>query len=285
MAWSRRRFAVLAWVIGGLTLAIGIGVATGAKLKTRSQTETLDTGLGTATASCKQGEKVVSGGFTTPDFNVDLTLGARITAYESYKGGRREWTVSARNDTATEGTLTAYAYCRKGKGTRTKSESVEVAPFPAEGSATASCGKGRKVVSGGSMSPGYDYKGFSGSVHPYESRKQGPRKWVASGNNRSSLAGTLIAYAYCRKGKGLKTVSESTQIQTDAAGTATARCKRGHRVVSGGFDVPDFDTFGPVVRVYESRKVGRRKWRASAIGFFAPGTLTAYAYCEKKKVK
>jgi hypothetical protein len=33
MAWTRRRFAVLACIVGVVTLAIGIGVATGAKLK------------------------------------------------------------------------------------------------------------------------------------------------------------------------------------------------------------------------------------------------------------
>jgi hypothetical protein len=41
MAWSRRRFAVLACLAGGVTLAVGISVATGAKLNVKVASSTV----------------------------------------------------------------------------------------------------------------------------------------------------------------------------------------------------------------------------------------------------
>jgi hypothetical protein len=55
----------------------------------------------------------------------------------------------------------------------------------------------------------------------------------------------------------------------------------GGGVVSGGFGFslePTTDAF-----VFSSHKVGKREWEVEAIDFEAPASLTAYAYCEKKK--
>jgi hypothetical protein len=69
-------------------------------------------------------------------------------------------------------------------------------------------------------------------------------------------------------------------------GTATAKCKRAQRIVSGGFDNPDFgpdQLAEPQLLPFVSMRVGNRRWTASAYNEgSASGTLTVYAYCEKK---
>lgn len=75
-----------------------------------------------------------------------------------------------------------------------------------------------------------------------------------------------------------------TAIASGGAPTdAVARCKRGQRVVSGGFETENFASEGGPF-VYASRKQGRRGW---LVRVFAtePEEFTAYAYCEKKPAR
>jgi hypothetical protein len=68
-----------------------------------------------------------------------------------------------------------------------------------------------------------------------------------------------------------------------AIASATAKCPSGQRATGGGFTAPAATAF-PLIRVYESRKLGQRSWRASG-QIFDPGlsgtalTVTAFAYC------
>jgi hypothetical protein len=60
-------------------------------------------------------------------------------------------------------------------------------------------------------------------------------------------------------GKGLKTKSQTTEVDPLENGTATAKCKKGTRAVSGGFDGPGFDPTGidgPAVYAYVLRAGG-----------------------------
>jgi hypothetical protein len=111
-----------------------------------------------------------------------------------------------------------------------------------------------------------------------------------SDEKRSDQAGSAFNNAYCHKGKRLKERSASVTVPAfPAADSLTARCERGEKVVSGGFDSPDFGAdFGtdPQVLPVRSMKTGKRKWKGSAYlnsPFDGSGTFTVYAYCEKKK--
>jgi hypothetical protein len=71
-----------------------------------------------------------------------------------------------------------------------------------------------------------------------------------------------------------------------AIATATAKCPSGQRATGGGFAAPAPTLTNNFIRVYESRKVGQRRWRASGQLYDAPyaptgiaQTVTAFAYC------
>jgi hypothetical protein len=289
MAWMRRRFAVGACIVGMAILAIGIGAASGAKLKTSSATTTVPSGeTGSATAKCKKGTKALSGGFEGPP---DTPTGVGAPGYESRRLGGRKWIYSSYNSGTGE-TVTSFAYCRD---ERIRVESAETGIAASSGGieleigdATARCPRGTKVVSGGFDNPDFDTQGgFTGpNIRPYESVKVGKRSWRISAYNRSNEAGILVAYAYCHKGKALKTRQASIALPLGPGGfpngTVVASCKRSQRVVSGGFssDQPS-DFTGPFFA--RSKRMGKRKWVVSALANVLGPTITAYAYCEKKK--
>jgi hypothetical protein len=121
-------------------------------------------------------------------------------------------------------------------------------------------------------------------IFPYESLKQGGRKWRASGQNLGSGDGELLAQVNCREAEKLGTKQKSETIASLEDAEVAVKCKRGDRVVSGGFAIGNpFDPggdYGPYV--YASRKQGRRTWVRSFFGY-SPNSeqVTAYAYCEE----
>lgn len=167
-----------------------------AKLSVRSAQTVIPAGsptaaLGTATATCPKGSTAVSGGFAGPrETDVD------IRPYESRRTGKRAWTVSAYSFGSAGGTLTAQVGCQKQAGKlKTASAETSVASEPATGTATATCKKGLRAISGGFLASTQDT-----DINPYASFKQGGRGWIVSGLNGGPQPGTLTAYAYCRKG-------------------------------------------------------------------------------------
>jgi hypothetical protein len=258
------------------------GTAIGAGLKTKSKTVTVsgDSTTG-ATAKCKQHQVVISGGFQA-EHSDDVF----ILPHTAKSKGARKYTTLASNVTDESGTWTAFAYCRAGERLDKREASVTIPgstfPIAETGSATAKCKRGTKVVSGG-----FEGQAVNGAnVQPYESRKEGGRKWTVSAGNYDESSGTLTAYAFCGDEAGLKTKSASITKVVQSPGTVSAKCEKGQRVISGGFDNPDFGTdffSDPQVTPYTSMRAGKRKWTVSAFAFgFGGGTLTAYAYCEQK---
>ena len=73
-------------------------------------------------------------------------------------------------------------------------------------------------------------------------------------------------------GAGLKTESKRTTLQADETGSATAKCKRGTKVVSGGFSGPltPNGSLGPQIFPTASTKSGKRRWTASAFNMRQP---------------
>jgi hypothetical protein len=252
--------------------ALVVATTGGAALKTKSASVELEANeMGSATAQCKRGTEAVSGGFEMPEFS---------GVFEAVRAGKRKWTITGRSGGLEAGTLTAFVYCDKSRpGLKKKSSEV---PFDSETStvsATAKCKRGSEAVSGG----------FSGEAgfrpNALALRRDGKRRWTASALNPFDT-GTFTAFAYCDKSEpGLKTRSTTVAIGDFDHGSATTKCRRGTQLVSGGFSSPPVMTAGfpgPAVIVIESRREGKRGWTASGLAGGGGGSLTVYAYCEKK---
>jgi hypothetical protein len=293
MAWTRRRLGVLACVVGGVILAIGIGVATGAKLKTTSASETLPADeFDSVTAKCKKGTKAVAGGFQS-DSNPDDPGSAAILPFMSRADGGRKWT-SAGLNVGSAGELTSFAYCRDQKIKRRTNETT-LAGAETE-TVTARCPRGTKVASGGFDNPDFNVNGNTTAILPSVSKKVGKREWTVTGTNLGDTAGDLVAQVNCHERKGLKTVKKELSIDEPGVHDVRAYCGAGQDVsgllaVSGGFDYSLEASEGAFV--FASRKVHKhpprdvdRGWEVEAVDFEAtPATLTAFAYCEKRKAK
>ena len=282
-----RRWAAVGVVVGvGACLSAGAG---GERLKTRhSETLGLEAGqTATVAAKCPRGTRSLSGGFET-DF-VNPAEPALVSGYGSRKRGARTWEARAwnHNDIGWDGEVTGLAYCRNEKlATRTKSTEVEgtggVLGNYHTGSIEAKCPRGTKAISGG-----FDHPDFLVGLNPafidaYESRKTGKRSWRTSGQNVGEPAGELVAQVVCHEGKALKTRRATEAIPPFEPTEVAVKCKRGQRVVSGGFafEVPrEGSTFGPVVT--DSHKQGKRIWVTTFDNTNETDEVTAYAYCER----
>ena len=113
------------------------------------------------------------------------------------------------------------------------------------------------------------------------SRRLGKFRWVVSAKAFGSDPGTLVTQYGCRNGNDRLRKRTKTEIASgNVPETAVAKCKRGQRVISGGFETENFPSKGgPFVSA--SRKQGPRKWRVR-IRAAGPEEFTSYAYCERK---
>jgi hypothetical protein len=274
---------VFASVLGALTLTVGIGVATGAKLKTKSASTTIAIGdTGSATAQCEQGTKAISGGFEG-EAGIENPSDPFVTPYMSRRDGGRQWT-SAGMNFEDPGDITSFAYCRDQK-VKTADASTTMPAFDESATATATCPRGTKAISGGFDNPDFGFNEFVGpGIFPTASQKSGKRSWTVSATNLGNDSGELNASVNCREGKGLKTAEDNNFIDEPGLHTATAECKRRQRVISGGFEI-DLPAEVEALAILTSKKVGKRQWTVTAVDFVDPATLTAFAYCEKKKKK
>jgi hypothetical protein len=174
------------------------------RLKAKSQSVTVPGGVlgfgsATATAKCKRGSEAVAGGAGVPEFDV---TGGEVVLVKSRREGKRKWAVTGANDGPTDGELVAFAYCDKSEpGLKTKSMSTDLDPYPDTGRATTNCKEGRQAVSGG-FAGDFDPSGLGAVILPLASKRDGKRKWTATGYNDSSGAGgEFVAYVYCAKKK------------------------------------------------------------------------------------
>ncbi len=88
--------------------------------------------------------------------------------------------------------------------------------------------------------------------------------------------------------------SNKAFLGPQSPGSVIARCRRGTEVVGGGFGTQGFSKRkGPRVLTLTSRRVGPRQWRVEGMNMGGdgssngarPGTLIAYAYCQKDPPK
>lgn len=162
---------------------------------------------------------------------------------------------------------------------KTKSADVELAAGQ-DGSATARCRAGTTAFSGGMKNPDYEPVNEGPAIYLTGLMREGKRRISAVGRNFfGSASGTLIAHAYCDKSEPrLKTVAESKPVENEFTSVA-ARCERGSEAVWGGFASDGTDS----ILSLGSRRKGDRTWKAAAIQFGAPSTLTVFAYCAKRE--
>jgi hypothetical protein len=161
-----------------------------------------------------------------------------------------------------------------------KTEEIDGAGF---GSATAKCKSGTRAVSGGFQGE-FDADAMGTPLFlQFESRRQGKRRWTGSAYNAPPVEGDLTTYAYCGEEK-LKTKSRSVDVDgAPDSETATAKCPKGTKAVSGGFDNSDADLEAPdttLILPHVSRKQGGRRWTVEGTNLGdSEGTLTAYVNC------
>lgn len=168
-----------------------------------------------------------------------------------------------------------------GQAVKTKSNTVTIDGTTTD-SVAAKCKRGTKAVSGGFASLYVLGSSDFGYLIPQQSRREGARRWMAAAYNLGATPGELTAFANCRDEK-LKRRLASVAIAPGEGGTASAKCPKGTRLISGGFDGGEggpADT--PRFWVTTSRKVGPRTWTVSARNTGgAEGDLVAYAYCRE----
>jgi hypothetical protein len=289
--WLRRAASAAIAVITAVLLVAAAG-APAAGVKTRSASTAVGQypAIGSVAAKCKRGEKAASGGLDAPGWQPTSTApGPSLLDTSTRRNGSKGWAVAAENFGGGPGTLVAFAYCGKGLKLDTAQASATVpANQAAPGIATATCPSGTRVLSGGYSTPGNDPTMTGADVVAFSSHKSGKKSWQVSAANLGGISGSITAYAYCREGKAVKTrqasgaVSAFMPLFTFGTGTVTASCKSGERVLSGGFDNPGVIVFQGSPAPYRSFKSGRNWTVAEANRAFSTGTLTVFAYCEKK---
>jgi hypothetical protein len=259
--------------------------AAGKRLQTRSDTEQVAVDQrGVVKAKCRQGTKVVSGGFAA-EFSDPPVNFPFIELDTSRRSGERTWRTSGFNDGNAAGELTSFAYCRD-QGIVSVRDTVS-APVGDFVTATAKCPRGTKVISGGLEGSPIDLVGTTPVLYISESRRAGKRTWEGSAHSNGNEPGHLTAVANCGKAPKPGTRIASTTLSDTAPNTpfdsVVARCGGNQRAVSGGFGSPD-DSGEATPRFMTSKKVGRRGWKVAAFygSIGAPIEITAYAYCERR---
>ena len=145
----------------------------------------------------------------------------------------------------------------------------------------AKCTNGTKPISGGFYGE-LNRGGATTQVIAHRSRRAGKRSWEVAVGNLGGNPGGLRSFVYCHKGDALNRAKATELVGGSSEFTVTdvvARCKRGSRAISGGFDTPPAS--GEQASVLASHRVGKRGWlvrAATALPQSEP--LTAYAYCE-----
>jgi hypothetical protein len=138
------------------------------------------------TATCKRGQEAVSGGFDAPF--------TELSAVGSKRSGKRTWEAQFVGPAGAE--VTAIAYCdKKEPGLKTKQATTTVAESGTE-SVTAKCKRKQELRSGG-FEAEFDFAADIQGL-AYGSRRQGKRRWEASGLSTDGSP-EIAVYAYCDK--------------------------------------------------------------------------------------
>ncbi len=247
-----------------------------------------------ATAKCRRGETLIGGGAFGAGTSSNAVF---LRASGPDPGNARRWLARGyNNDFFANHDLTAYAMCAKsarrdrvGVIVRSNSVATELAGFTA-GSDTAGCRRDERLVSGGARGSGTPPASTLLTVSAPDPTRS--RRWLATGfNNDSGAAQTLRAFAFCarpaqpdRVERIVKRAGSQVEVAGMSAGTATARCRRGERLVGGGA-LSDVGTglAGIVLATSAPHPSNPRRWSASGHNFdtAASHNLRAVAFCAR----
>jgi hypothetical protein len=276
-------------LIAGLAVAATAGIAGGALKTKQAQVSVAPAETESVTATCKKGTRAVSGGFDAPALTDDSSHGSYVQTFASLRSSKREWRSTATNyfSVPEAGTLTDFAYCSDDLP-RLKARSVSATiPEDDTQTLTAHCPRGGEAVSGG-FAAETQAAGFEGGF-PLESRRAGNRGWKVTAYSAGLAEGANVtAYAYCAKEKvRLKAKSATTSTSSGEENIAAkARCKKGEQAISGGFGAPADGNGGAYVEPFQSRRAGKRGWKAATAAYASGGSTvdwSVYVYCLEKE--
>ncbi len=167
-------------------------------------------------------------------------------------------------------------------------------PAQSRGTAIAQCKRGTTAVAGGFAAPAFSPQDNGPSAARISSKLTGRRRVLTKAYNFGRQPSAFVSLAYCVKHRrGLTVRSNKAFLGPQSPGSVIARCQRGTKVVGGGFGTQGFSKRkGPRVLTLTSRRVGPRQWRVEGMNMgndgsngARPGTLIAYAYCQKNPPK
>lgn len=163
-----------------------------AKVRSKTATvgdSTLNDQPASITASCKDDEHVMFGGFKQPEGDDDLYLAGQ---YRSGQG----WTTEIYNFEGPR-KVTSYAYCSKDAPTLSTVGVSTSVPGGAKSVQKPACPSGKHVVSGGYKATVTNSDAF---VLLRALQREGSKTWkVVTHNDNNNDAGDLTAFAYCAK--------------------------------------------------------------------------------------
>jgi len=216
---------------------------------------------GNSTVACPSGSVVVGGGFAA---------GNNMVVYTHSMEGNG-WRVYAKNNSASDQLLNAYAICLSNTTGSTAQQLNQVtASAGGIGHAVAACPAGSVVTGGG-------YASNPDSLWVYNSSMTG-NSWQVYAKNTSGANQLLNAYAICLSGTTGTTsqVGDQISIAGNASDGAAVACPSGSLVTGGGF------ALGNNLVIYNSSMspVDSTKWNAYARNTAASSQLmNIYAAC------
>jgi hypothetical protein len=284
-----RRIALgmCAVALGGLTLA----PAADAKKKKRNppvaafaqSASVAPESTQSVTASCPANKTLVGGGFGSGPVGTLTGPSLGTFVFESHRDGANAWKVSAFNEDGVEqGTVSAYAYCRKRAAPLIEAAvtiSADCACIP-KLTVVATCPDGNRAVAGGFLSP---TDNVDLGVITQASRRFGQFAWRWEGFDIVGLTRDVTAYAYCAPRARTETTGVRVIEGEGEGGTAFAQqCRRrGQRMLAGGFEAAPADLIlGSTFQlIAQSNQVDGRFATTAREGLFGPGILESYGYC------
>jgi len=246
-----------------------------------------------ARARCRAGETLVGGGAVV-DGTDSKTIFLRASAPDP--ANARRWLAHGYNNDAAPRKITAVAMCAKrarrdkvGVVVRTIAEPTTLAAF-VSGSDTATCRAGERLVGGGASGGGTAPSAVFISISAPD--PAAPRRWRATGfNNDLTNAHDLRATAFCARaarpdkiGRIVKRAGANVTLAAMTAGSASASCRRGERLVGGGAIGTGATGIQGVLLTRSAPVSGSpRRWRAAGFNFgTADQKLRAFALCAKR---
>jgi hypothetical protein len=280
---ARVRISVAATVGALVVFGVAADLAPGAQFALpavqSSSTGVSSEGDGvSATASCPQTTRLVSGGFST-----SLVDSHGPVVVDASAAGRDTWQVGANEYGGGSDGVTALANCARGAPPEHVSEasaSLDVGSPPT--SATAQCPNTSEAIAGGFVTS-YDGASRAGNV-VFESRRVGSDSWRVSAVHAMNGGPTdLTAVAYCGHAPDLVTQAHTVQIASGPAPVQSdATCPAGTNAVSGGFSSSvEVGQFTLMAFPAASSLRDAQTWSAQGVypGLGGPFDFTAYAYC------